>query len=78
MVGLGAQAITFPLNPLALRELDIRCCFWGNKNELVEILDAIANGEINPVVSTAKLSEVVDKFHALERGEVKGRIAFVP
>jgi len=78
MVGLGAPTITFPLNPLALRELDIRCCFWGNKSELVEILDAIAKGEINPVVSTAPLSEVVEQFHALEKGKVKGRIAFVP
>lgn len=77
LVGLGASAINFPLTPIALRELDIVTCFWGNKSELVEILDAIAAGHISPVVHTAPLSEVVEKFHDLEQGKVQGRIAFV-
>ncbi|KAI9011596.1 putative alcohol dehydrogenase I [Hyaloraphidium curvatum] len=77
-VGLHAPMLTVPVTPTALRELTINCCFWGNKDELVDILDAIAKKQINPVVQTAPLSTLVDQFHALEKGQIKGRMALIP
>jgi D-arabinose 1-dehydrogenase-like Zn-dependent alcohol dehydrogenase len=38
----------------------------------------IAAGHLAPVVSTFPLDQVVEQFHALEKGQVKGRIAFIP
>ncbi len=59
-------------------ELSVQTTYWGNRTELVEVLDLAARGLIHPVTSTFGLDEAAEVYRRLAAGEVDGRAVVTP
>jgi len=59
-------------------ELSVQTTYWGNRTELVEVLDLAARGLLRPEVTTYPLDEAVDVYRRLAAGEISGRAVVVP
>lgn len=78
IVGLMAPSIQLQLMPAVLKDLTVQTSFWGTKAELVEVLDAVAQGKIKPLVGTRPLEDCLQVLKELHGGQIKGRIALIP
>ncbi|MEV0390028.1 NAD(P)-dependent alcohol dehydrogenase [Nonomuraea sp. NPDC050643] len=72
-VGLMGQRVEFPLFLFVSGERSFSGSFWGNYNDLTEVLALAAQGRIKHTVTPVKLDDINDKLDALARGEVIGR-----
>jgi len=59
-------------------ELSVQTTYWGNRTELVEVLDLAARGLLRPEVTTYPLDKAVDVYRRLAAGEISGRAVVVP
>lgn len=78
MVGLGKMTLTIPNYDLARREVQIIFNFGGNSKDQTEVLQWISEGILQPVVTTAPLSDLPAYMAKLAKGEVVGRVVFKP
>lgn len=77
IVGLGGG--TLPVSFFGLPyEVSIQTTYWGDRSELVEVLELAADGLIKPDVHTAPLEEAVEVYRLLQSGEIDGRAVIVP
>ncbi|MGW5383841.1 zinc-binding dehydrogenase [Nocardia sp. NPDC003963] len=76
-VGLIGNRIDIPLLPFVAREFSCFGSFWGNYNDLTEVLDLAERGRIRHTVYTVRFEEVNETIHALGRGDVIGRAVLV-
>jgi alcohol dehydrogenase, propanol-preferring len=51
---------------------------WGTRAELAEVVALARAGIVGLEVEPVALSEVVDAYERLERGDVRGRVVAVP
>jgi alcohol dehydrogenase, propanol-preferring len=51
--------------------------FWGNYNDLTEVLALAAAGEIKHTITAVNLDDINDRLDALGRGDVVGRQVIV-
>jgi propanol-preferring alcohol dehydrogenase len=83
LVGLGQGELTFrptpgnPLNPIPL-ETSAVVPYWGNHQELVEVVALSRAGHIKAETQIFPLAEVAEAYEKLDRGEVRGRAVMVP
>lgn len=77
-VGLASTLLEFKQHPASQREIEIISTFWGTSSQLMECLDLVARGVINPQVETCSLEEVNDVLNKLEKGQINTRMAVVP
>lgn len=59
-------------------EASVQSTYWGDRAELVEVLDLAARGLLRPTVTTFDLDDAIKAYDALARGEVDGRAVIVP
>jgi propanol-preferring alcohol dehydrogenase len=83
LVGLGQGELTFrptPGNPLSEIPVETSAIvpFWGNHQELVEVVALSRAGHIRAETQVFPLADVVEAYAKLERGEVRGRAVMVP
>lgn len=72
-VGLVGDRIDIPLFPLVAREYTYHGSFWGNYNDLSEIMALAAQGKIRHTVKRITLQDVNENLALLRTGDVVGR-----
>ena len=76
-VGLMGNRIDIPLFPLVAREFSYFGSFWGNFNDLSEVIALAEAGKIRHNVTRVRFDDVNDTIDALGRGDVVGRAVIV-
>ena len=76
-VGLIGQRVELPLFPFVSGERSYFGSFWGNYNDLTEVLSLADEGLIKHNINPVKLDYINDNLEALGRGDVVGRAVIV-
>ena len=77
VVGIGGG--TLPVSFFALPyEASVQTTYWGNRRELVEVLDLGARGLLSAETTIYTLDDAVRAYQDLEHGTVEGRAVVVP
>jgi propanol-preferring alcohol dehydrogenase len=76
-VGLMGQRVELPLFPFVNGEKSYFGSFWGNHNDLKEVLTLASQGLIKHNVVTTRLDDVNANLEALGRGDIVGRAVIV-
>ncbi len=72
-VGLMGQRAELALLPFVNGEKTYFGSFWGNHNDLTEVLSLAAAGQIKHNIVPVKLDAINDNLDALGRGDIVGR-----
>ncbi|MBO3747969.1 NAD(P)-dependent alcohol dehydrogenase [Streptosporangiaceae bacterium NEAU-GS5] len=72
-VGLMGQHVEFPIFSFVSGERTFSGSFWGNYNDLTEVLALAAQGRIKHTVTPVQLDDINDRLDALAKGDVIGR-----
>jgi propanol-preferring alcohol dehydrogenase len=72
-VGLVGNRVDIPLFPLVSREFSYFGSFWGNYNDLTEVVALAEAGKIRDSVTRVNFEDVNDHIDALGRGDFVGR-----
>jgi alcohol dehydrogenase, propanol-preferring len=72
-VGLVGDKISLPLFPLVAREYTYHGSFWGNYNDLSEVIALAQQGKIRHVVKTIRLEDINKNLDLLRTGDIVGR-----
>ena len=59
-------------------ETSVQTTYWGNRAELVEVLDLAARGLLRAEITTFGLQDAVHAYEQLRSGAVDGRAVVVP
>ena len=76
-VGLVGNRIDIPLFPLVGREFSYFGSFWGNYNDLTEVVALAEAGQIKDSVTQVRFEDVNDHIDALGRGDFVGRAVII-
>jgi propanol-preferring alcohol dehydrogenase len=76
-VGLIGNRVDIPLFPLVAREYTYFGSFWGNYNDLTEVLALAEAGQVKHTVTRVRFDDVNDTLEAIARGDVLGRAVIV-
>jgi alcohol dehydrogenase, propanol-preferring len=76
-VGLMGQKVVLPLLPFTNGEKSYFGSFWGNYDDLSEVLALATEGLIKHTVTPVTLDDVNDNLTALARGDIVGRAVIV-
>ena len=78
-IGLSTPAMNFPpLGIMLMKELTFKTSFYGTKVELVEVLQAVADGLLSPRVEMRPMREVAQVMKDLHDGKLTSRVALIP
>lgn len=72
-VGLVGDRIDIPLFPLVAREYTYHGSFWGNYNDLAEVMALASEGKIKHTVKIISLEQANENLELLRTGDVVGR-----
>lgn len=72
-VGLVGDRINIPLFPLVAREYTYHGSFWGNHNDLSEVVALVQQGKIRHSVNAIRFEEINETLDLLRAGDVVGR-----
>ena len=76
-VGLVGNRVDVPLFPFVGREFSYFGSFWGNFNDLTEVIALAEAGRIKDSLTEVRLEDVNDHIDALARGDFVGRAVIV-
>lgn len=76
----GLMADTFSAMPIVtmMKDLRLTTSYWGLKHELVEVLQAIADGKLKTLVEERPMSQLSHLLHDMHEGKLKNRVAIIP
>ncbi len=77
-VGLIGNQIKIPLFPFVAREYQYYGSFWGNYNDLREVMELAKKGLIKHHIQKFDLSEVNDAHSLLREQKILGRGVLIP
>lgn len=72
-VGLVGDRINIPLFPFVAREYTYHGSFWGNYNDLVEVISLAKQGKIRHSIDVIRFDEINQTLERLRTGDVIGR-----
>jgi len=72
-VGLVGDKISLPLFPFVAREYTYHGSFWGNYNDLSEVMSLAEQGKIRHTLKLGRLEDVNEYIDLLRGGDVVGR-----
>jgi len=72
-VGLVGDKINLPLFPLVAREYTYHGSFWGNYNDLSEVISLALGGKVRHVVKTICFEDINKNLDLLRTGDIVGR-----
>jgi len=76
-VGLIGQRVQIPLFPFVSAEKSYFGSFWGNYNDLIEVLALAGEGLIKHNIIPVNLDDINDSLEALGRGDMVGRAVVI-
>ena len=76
-VGLVGNRVDIPLFPFVGREFSYFGSFWGNFNDLTEVIALAEAGQIKDSLTEVRFEDVNDHIDALGRGDFVGRAVIV-
>ncbi len=76
-MGLIGQRAQIPLFPFTSGELSYFGSFWGNYNDLTEVLALAGQGLIKHTIIPVNFDDINDSLDALGRGDMVGRAVVV-
>jgi propanol-preferring alcohol dehydrogenase len=74
LVGMGRLEATIDTNALILGQVELVGSNGGSKEDIATVLRWLAEGQIEPTLTTIDFEEIADGVGRLERGEVTGRL----
>jgi propanol-preferring alcohol dehydrogenase len=77
VVGIGGGTLPFGFFSVPY-EASVQTTYWGNRSELVEVLDLAARGLLKAETTRFPLDRSPEVYDLLRRGEVAGRAVVVP
>lgn len=77
VVGLAGGTLPFSFFGVPY-ECSVQTTYWGNRAELVEVLDLAARGLLRAHTAEFPLSQAAQVYARLARGEIDGRAVVVP
>jgi propanol-preferring alcohol dehydrogenase len=77
IVGIAGGSLPVSFFGLA-HEASVQTTYWGNRSELVELLDLAARGLLSPEITTFALGEALQVYAGLAAGDITGRAVVVP
>ncbi|WED42682.1 NAD(P)-dependent alcohol dehydrogenase [Legionella cardiaca] len=72
-VGLVGDSINIPLFPFVAREYTYHGSFWGNYNDLSEIMALASQGKILHTINIIQLEQINEYLDLLRTGDIVGR-----
>lgn len=72
-VGLVGDRIDIPLFPFVAREYTYHGSFWGNYNDLSEVMALASQGKIRHTVKTISFEQINENIELLRTGDIVGR-----
>lgn len=78
VVGLAVAELNLAPLRVMKKRLTYKTSYWGAKQELAEILQAIADGLLSPKVEMRPMDEVVQVLDDMYNGKLKSRVALFP
>jgi propanol-preferring alcohol dehydrogenase len=72
-VGLVGDKISISLFPLVAREYTYHGSFWGNYNDLSEVISLAQQGKIRHAVKTIRFEDINKNLDLLRTGDIVGR-----
>ena len=72
-VGLVGDRVNIPLFPLVAREYTLHGSFWGNYNDLSEVISLAKQGKIRHSINVIGFEDVNEALEQIRAGEVVGR-----
>ena len=76
-VGLIGNRVDIALFPLVAREYTYFGSFWGNYNDLTEVLALAEAGQVKHTVTRVRFDDVNETIDAIGRGDILGRAVIV-
>lgn len=77
LVGIAGGSVPFSFFSQAY-EVSVQTTYWGNRAELVEVLDLAARGLLRPDITLFPLADAPDAYRRLAAGALAGRAVVVP
>lgn len=77
VVGIAGGSLPFSFFGVPY-ECSVQTTYWGNRTELVEVLDLAARGLLTAHTTTFELAQAPEVYAELARGEIDGRAVVVP
>lgn len=76
---VGIAGGTLPVSFFGLPyEASVQTTYWGNRRELVEVLDLASRGLLHAATTIYPLEDAVTAYDDLTHGRVTGRAVVVP
>lgn len=77
---LGLTGDSVRISPITTmrKDLTVKTSYWGTKNELVEVLQALSDGLLNPTIETRPMSQCGQVLADMHHGKLKHRVALIP
>jgi propanol-preferring alcohol dehydrogenase len=76
---VGISGGTLPVSFFGVPyEASIQTTYWGNRKELVEVLDLAARGRLTAETTIFTLGDALEAYRGLEHGTISGRAVVVP
>jgi alcohol dehydrogenase, propanol-preferring len=75
VVGLGQLESTVSTNLLVTKSIRMRGSLGGTKQDLVEVLDLIATGQLSPILEDIEFNDIPSGLERLRAGNLVGRLA---
>jgi propanol-preferring alcohol dehydrogenase len=72
-VGLVGDRINIPLFPFVAREYTYHGSFWGNYNDLSEVVTLVQQGKVRHTVKPIRFEEINETLDLLRAGDIVGR-----
>lgn len=72
-VGLVGDRIDIPLFPLVAREYTYHGSFWGNYNDLSEVIDLAKRGKILHTIKVTRFDDINETLEQVRAGAIVGR-----
>jgi propanol-preferring alcohol dehydrogenase len=72
-VGLVGDKISLPLFPFVAREYTYHGSFWGNYNDLSEVISLAQQGKIRHAIKPIRFEEINENIDLLRTGDIVGR-----
>ncbi|KAJ3558544.1 hypothetical protein NM688_g860 [Phlebia brevispora] len=78
IVGLMQPKLEITPLEMMAKDMTVKVSFWGTKQELVEVLQAVKDGKVKPHVEERPLVDCEKVIEEMKAGHLRSRVALIP